>query len=229
MDRSSFLMVERGNPYEHGDVILLTRPVTVLGRRGTQGAPDVSFDNIYVSRRHAAIIYRDGGFFIQDLESKHGTFVNQRRLAPGEEVPLASGDSLALARDLVALRFSVLSTDETMDMTPFMKQLALTESGAIRLDPYKQELIFRGETYAFSEKEFKCVELLFHHKGQFVSKEQVKLSVWPERSYGEDEIPDVSTEELNALIYRVRKKTKDLFQIESIRGRGYILDVEEEQ
>lgn len=229
MDRSSFLMVERGNPYELGDVILLTRQMMILGRRGTQGAPDISFDNIYVSRRHAALIYRDGVFFIRDLDSKHGTFVNQRRLSPGEEVQLSNGDALALARELVVLRFSVLSTDETMDITPMMKQLALTDSGAIRLDPYKQELTYRGETYAFSEKEFKCVELLLHHKGQFVSKEQVKLSVWPERDYGEGETPDVSAEELNALIYRVRKKTKNLLQIESIRGRGYILDVEEEE
>ncbi|WP_260871456.1 FHA domain-containing protein [Paenibacillus sp. Y412MC10] len=224
MDKSSFLMVERGNPYERGDVIALTKPITVLGRKGQHFDPDIAFDNIFVSRRHAALLHRNGKFSIKDLNSKHGTFVNQARLAPHDEIPLQHGDTIVLAGDLIVLSFSVLSMDETMDITPLIKQLAAVEgSGGLKLNPFKQELVYGEDVYVFSEKEYKCMELLVNHQGQFVSKEQLKSYVWPERSYGTDEVPDVSSEELNALIYRVRKKTRDILAIESIRGKGYIL------
>lgn len=217
-------MVERGNPYERGDIIPLTSKMIILGRKGKQWDPDISFDNVFVSRKHAALLYKNGRFFIKDLNSKHGTFVNQERLAPNGERPLQNADSVALAGDLIVLSFSILSMDETMDITPLMKQMAVVEApGGVKLDPFKQELVFGEDVYAFSEKEYKCMEMLIHHKGQFVSKEQLKLEVWPERSYSIGEIPDVSAEELNALIYRVRKKTRHILSIESIRGKGYIL------
>lgn len=224
MDKSSFLMVERGNPYERGDVIPLTKPITVLGRKGQHFDPDIAFDNIFVSRRHAALIYKDGQFRIKDLNSKHGTFVNLQRLEPHDEIPLQHGDTIVLAGDLIVLSFSILSMDETMDMTPLIKQLAAIEAaGGLRLNPFKQELSYGGKVYAFSDKEYKCLEVLVNHQGQFVSKEELKIYVWPERCYEADAVPDVSSEELNALIYRVRKKTRDLLNIESIRGKGYIL------
>ncbi|MFD4518899.1 MULTISPECIES: FHA domain-containing protein [Paenibacillus] len=230
MDKSSFLMVERGNPYERGDVIPLTKPMMVLGRKGQHFHPDIAFDNIFVSRRHAALLYRNGHFSIKDLDSKHGTYVNKERLAPQEEVPLQHGDIIVLAGDLIVLSFSILSMDETMDITPLIKHLAAIEtSGGFQLNPFKQEMVYGEDVYAFSEKEYKCMELLIHHQGQFVSKEQLKTYVWPERSCSTDEVPDVSSEELNALIYRVRKKTRNILAIESIRGKGYILQSEDER
>lgn len=229
MDKSSFLMVERGNPYERGDVIALTKPITVLGRKGQHFDPDIAFDNIFVSRQHAALLYRNGKFSIKDLNSKHGTFVNQERLAPHDEISLQHGDTIVLAGDLIVLSFSILSMDETMDITPLIKQLAAVEaSGGLRLNPFKQELVYGEDVCAFSEKEYKCMELLVNHQGQFVSKDQLKVYIWPERSYGTGEVPDVSSEELNALIYRVRKKTRGILDIESIRGKGYILQTQEE-
>ncbi|WP_237566634.1 MULTISPECIES: FHA domain-containing protein [Paenibacillus] len=229
MDKSSFLMVERGNPYERGDVIALTKPITVLGRKGQHFDPDIAFDNIFVSRQHAALLYRNGKFSIKDLNSKHGTFVNQERLAPHDEISLQHGDTIVLAGDLIVLSFSILSMDETMDITPLIKQLAAVEApGGLRLNPFKQELVYGEDVCAFSEKEYKCMELLVNHQGQFVSKDQLKVYIWPERSYGTDEVPDVSSEELNALIYRVRKKTRGILDIESIRGKGYILQTQEE-
>lgn len=224
MDKSSCLMVERGNPYERGDVIPVTKPITVLGRKGQHVAPDIAFDNIFVSRRHAALVYKNGQFSIKDLNSKHGTFINLQRLAPHEETPLQHGDTIVLAGDLVVLSFSILSMDETMDMTPLIRQLeAIKTAGGFRLNPFKQELSYGGKVYAFSDKEFKCLEVLVNHHGQFVSKEELKINVWPERHYEMDAVPDVSSDELNALIYRVRKKTRDILNIESIRGKGYIL------
>jgi FHA domain len=58
---------------------------------------DVVVTHLTVSRRHARLIFRDGGWIVQDLESTNGTRVNGQhvgrcRLSPGDQ--LALGDEL---------------------------------------------------------------------------------------------------------------------------------------
>ncbi len=45
-----------------------------------------------VSRRHAGLLFRAGGWVVTDTQSTHGTFVNGVRLAPGVPTPITSGD-----------------------------------------------------------------------------------------------------------------------------------------
>jgi hypothetical protein len=58
---------------------------------------DLVMADATVSRRHARLIFRDGGWIIQDLESTNGTrlngkYVGRCRLRPGDQ--LALGDQL---------------------------------------------------------------------------------------------------------------------------------------
>jgi FHA domain len=58
---------------------------------------DVVMADLTVSRRHARLFFRDGGWIIQDLESTNGTRLNGKpvgrcRLHPGDQ--LALGDQL---------------------------------------------------------------------------------------------------------------------------------------
>jgi type VI secretion system FHA domain protein len=46
----------------------------------------------YVSGRHAAIEFREGEFFIEDLNSRNGVFVNGQRLESGTPSALQAGD-----------------------------------------------------------------------------------------------------------------------------------------
>jgi pSer/pThr/pTyr-binding forkhead associated (FHA) protein len=50
----------------------------------------------FISRTHAAVIHEDKDFFIQDLYSKNGTYINNRRLPPGQrsDQPLKNGDHI---------------------------------------------------------------------------------------------------------------------------------------
>jgi molybdenum cofactor synthesis domain-containing protein len=57
-----------------------------------------------VSRRHAKIIRREGRFFIEDLGSFNGTFLNHKKLTPYRLEALTSGDELLLGK--LALRVS---------------------------------------------------------------------------------------------------------------------------
>lgn len=49
-----------------------------------------------VSRRHCAVIYENSMFYIYDLGSKNGTFVNNIQVT-GRKVPLKNGDNVRLA------------------------------------------------------------------------------------------------------------------------------------
>lgn len=72
--------------------------------------PDVDLDafdpDAKVSRRHARILRRDRGYFIEDLGSTNGTFVNRgRRLLPGSPQVLAEGDEIIVGKTF--LRFHI--------------------------------------------------------------------------------------------------------------------------
>jgi pSer/pThr/pTyr-binding forkhead associated (FHA) protein len=53
-------------------------------------------NDAFISRTHAAILQEDEEFYVQDLNSKNGTFLNGERLQPGERSaqPLKHGDRL---------------------------------------------------------------------------------------------------------------------------------------
>lgn len=92
LDKETVPSIEVLNGIAEGKKIFLTDEISeiVIGRD-----PDCDFSiNEYVmSRKHARIIRRWGGISIRDLESKNGTFVNNRRIV---EEYLHDGDRIAL-------------------------------------------------------------------------------------------------------------------------------------
>jgi serine/threonine-protein kinase len=55
----------------------------------------------YVSRQHARIVADDGGYFIEDLGSANGTYLNERRLPPGVPTRLRNGDKVRIGKVLL--------------------------------------------------------------------------------------------------------------------------------
>src|SRR5580704_3304954 len=84
----------------------LADDVTVLGR-----APEcqIQLDSNMVSRRHAQVVREKGSFFVEDLASGNGTFVNGKRI--NERTLLRSNDRLKLGPLL--LRFESGSAPRT--------------------------------------------------------------------------------------------------------------------
>jgi hypothetical protein len=73
--------------------------------------PDVDLDaddpEAKVSRRHARITRRGAQYFIEDLGSTNGTFINRgRRLLPGDRQPLNDGDEIIIGKTF--LRFQIV-------------------------------------------------------------------------------------------------------------------------
>ena len=105
------LVIERGR--SAGKQFPLCDDETQIGRWDADGGifPDVDLDSddpeAKVSRRHARIIRRNGQYFIEDLGSTNGTFINRgRRLLPGDRQPLRDGDEIIVGKTF--LRFQVI-------------------------------------------------------------------------------------------------------------------------
>ena len=76
------------------------RPVPVAdgGELGRNGHYAGLFDDVKtVSRRHAKVVCEADQWKIEDLGSTNGTWVNGRRLAQGEALPLSAGDTVQLS------------------------------------------------------------------------------------------------------------------------------------
>jgi len=216
------LVVIRGFPYDEGSTLQIARPNVILGRQDIDWEPDIGFENAYVSRKQAAIRYENEAYTLTDFESKHGTEVNGVRLEPFVPYPIHSSDTIAFAKGMICLTFSTKMWEETMDFSPASQPSPV--SANYRLDMVRRSLLVEDLSYTFSDKEFKCLEMLLSKERQFVSKEDIIRYVWPERSV-DDELPAASSEELNSLLYRIRKKANPVLAIENIRGKGYILSL----
>ncbi len=106
----AWLLIERGRSL--GKKFMLSDVESQIGRWDADGGifPDVDLDSddpeAKVSRRHARITFRDGQYFLEDLGSTNGTFINRgKRLLPGHPQPLQDGDEIILGKTF--LRFHV--------------------------------------------------------------------------------------------------------------------------
>jgi pSer/pThr/pTyr-binding forkhead associated (FHA) protein len=86
----ALLSVKRGP--NAGSTFLLANDVTSVGR-GTEG--DVFLDDITVSRKHAVVERRTDGWYVRDLGSLNGTYVNGEQV---DETKLASGDEVQIGK-----------------------------------------------------------------------------------------------------------------------------------
>ncbi|CAN5555368.1 FHA domain-containing protein [soil metagenome] len=104
------LVIERGD--FPGTEFRLVNDDSTIGRWDADNGifPDVDLDahdsDAKVSRRHARIVRKSGAYYIEDLGSTNGTYVNRgRRLLPGNPQLLNDGDEVIVGKTF--LRFQI--------------------------------------------------------------------------------------------------------------------------
>jgi serine/threonine protein kinase len=81
-----------------GRVFRFHQDLTTIGR--TNGN-DLIIQGRTVSRRHARLWFDNGHWFVADMQSANGTFVNNARLQPNQPVALNDGDVLNFGDEVV--------------------------------------------------------------------------------------------------------------------------------
>lgn len=95
--RPGVLTIEEGQ--DAGKSISL-RPVTMIGRAEDN---TLLLDDPFASTNHALVLWREGQWWLEDLESHNGTYLNGERIERPR--PLASGDHIRIGSNL--LRFTL--------------------------------------------------------------------------------------------------------------------------
>jgi hypothetical protein len=105
------LVIEKGR--SSGKQFMLSDTEAQIGRWDADGGifPDVDLDTddpeAKVSRRHARITLNNGQYFLEDLGSTNGTFINRgKRLPPGQRQVLCDGDEIIVGKTF--LRFHIV-------------------------------------------------------------------------------------------------------------------------
>jgi DNA-binding response OmpR family regulator len=169
-----------------------------------------------ISRQHARIWRDSGGYHVEDLESKNGTWVNGDVLKGSRH--LADGDKVQLA---MSVRISYNESDATVELAfdPTQLKSRLTiDRDARRVYIGQQEVI-----PPLSLPQYRLLQLLFDAEGAVCTREQVVDAVWPEAA-GEG----VSEQAIDALVRRLRDRLAEVdpnYQyVVTVRGHGFRLD-----
>lgn len=206
------LMIRRENqPTQH---VPVTTDEVVVGR---DDSCDITLPERQISRQHIRIYREDDHFFVQDLDSKNGTWLNSQPLKDSAE--LHDGDEIQLA---LAARIRFIGIGST---TPLTSEVPAFNNVRLRLE-HESRRVFVGDNELnppLSLPQYRLLELLYHNAGSICTRDMVIETVWPE-AMGEG----VSEQAIDALVRRLRDRLSELDPdwqyILTVRGHGFRLD-----
>jgi pSer/pThr/pTyr-binding forkhead associated (FHA) protein len=184
---------------------------------GRDGSNDIVIDHPLASRRHARLERDDNGFMVRDLDSTNGTYVNGDRIEGARA--LHNQDRIWVADTEIIFNDPEVTQKGPLPVEILRRVRAAEE--AIRLDSRAKEVYILGKLVdpPLTVKEFQLLELLYTHKGQVISKDEIAKSVWDYEVYDYNAI--------DALIYRLRQRIEtdpgSPRFIVTVRGFGYKL------
>ncbi len=78
-------------------IFVIDKPVFIIGKKADSVDGVVSHDKT-VSKTHCKIIQRDNKYYIVDMESLNGTYVNNKKIEQGNMVLVSRGDIIKLSK-----------------------------------------------------------------------------------------------------------------------------------
>ncbi len=188
---------------------------------GRTDSCDVIIPNRQVSRKHSRLTASDEGVFLEDLNSKNGTFRNGDKV--DHKVLIKDGDVIQIA---LAQEFVFLSKDATipLDLNGF-RPSAFPSRGKLELDLESHRIWIdqRELSPPLSALQFKLLAYLYKKEGNVVSRNEIIQHVW-----GKQEAVGVTDQALDALIRRLRDRLSELDPdheyVVTIRSQGFRLD-----
>lgn len=157
-------------------VFPITRECTVLGRHPDC---DVVLDNIAISRQHAQILESHGSYFLEDLRSRNGTFLNEVQIEERSE--LKDGDVVRICD--ATMKFDLNSSASHLELPAIDQRRRGTYDGptGVEIDSVDESRIFILPD-SFAEPDFESsstirrrAELPRPNDSRIIAQPEVKL------------------------------------------------------
>lgn len=211
MDERPVLVVNEGELT--GQRWTLGDEALVIGRGNDS---DIVLPERQVSRHHLKILYHDGHYLLEDLDSKNGTFLNGQQIHG--TVPLQDGDEIQIA---LCVRMLFVGSDVTVPLT---FDLPRADAASLSLDEDRRTVIIKGRELdpPLSLAQFRLLEMLYDANGAVCGRDDIIEAVWPGTSG-----LGVSEQAIDALVRRLRDRLAELDDhnyIVTVRGHGFRLD-----
>lgn len=198
----------------HNQYWVMDKPSIILGR---DDVCDIVLPERQISRQHIRIYKEDDKYFVEDLESRNGTWLNGQRLQGTHE--LFDNDELHIA---LVIRMRFVDSGATAPL-PF--EIPSIIGGRLRIDRESRRVYVGDEEIdpPLSLPQYRLLELLFINDGGVCTRDAVVEAVWPD-VVGEG----VSEQAIDALVRRLRDRLAeydpDNQYIVTVRGHGFRLE-----
>jgi len=198
-----------------GQRFIIQEPELIIGRGGECG---LVLPERQVSREHIRIYRAGETYYLEDLDSKNGTWVNGRQIK-NEPVPLRDGDEINVA---LASKMTYIGSEAT---APLMVDELPGSLGRLQINRDSRREFIAGKEVdpPLSLPQYRLLEMLYDAGGAVCTRDGVVEAVWPE-AVGEG----VSEQAIDALVRRLRERvaeTDEEFRyIITVRGHGFRLE-----
>ncbi|MBN1202380.1 MAG: FHA domain-containing protein [Anaerolineae bacterium] len=187
----------------------------VIGRGGECG---LVLPERQVSREHIRI-FRDGdAYYLEDLDSKNGTWVNGKQIQ-ASQILLRDGDEIQIA---LAVKITFVGSEAT---APLLIDELPGTLGRLQINRDSRRVFITGIEVdpPLSLPQYRLLELLYDGAGAVCTRDEVIATVWPD-AVGEG----VSEQAIDALVRRLRDRLAEVDlehqYIVTVRGHGFRLD-----
>jgi pSer/pThr/pTyr-binding forkhead associated (FHA) protein len=212
ISQQAYLFFEEGS--REGQRIPIDKRSVILGRGGTNVECTIVLAERQVSRQHAEIYLDQGRYFLRDLGSKNGTYLNSQPVT--EAVELYDNDAIQIA---LCERLRFIGADATLPLDE------VESLRSLRLDR-ESKRVWIGATEItppLSPAQYRLLELLSEQVGRVQSRDEIVSSVWVEADK-----EGVTEQAIDALVRRLRDRLSEVDPdgqyIVTVRGHGFRLD-----
>ena len=210
--QQAFLYFEEGRLA--GEKLPINRSSVIIGRGGRNEPCDIVLPERQVSRQHTEIFLDQGHYFMRDLGSKNGTYLN------GEQVKgvvrLRDNDEIQIA---LCERIRFIGRDATLPLEE------LEVSQRLHLDRQSRR-VWIGSTEIdppLSPAQYRLLALLHERAGRVCSRDEIVEAVW-----ALEDREGVSEQAIDALVRRLRDRLSEFDAdgqyVVTVRGHGLRLD-----
>lgn len=186
-------------------------PIAGESSVGRSEEATITFALSSVSRKHARIRPRSGAWWLLDLGSKNGTFVNGQSVG-SEAVCLGHGDEIVFGGVVKVLFYDPAATPLAPRIGRLDGVWIDPESSAVWVDAVRIEP-------PLSPKQLQLLQLLDANAGDIVSRPTIVAKIWADAA-----AEGVSDDAVAALVKRLRARLREgprrLDYVEVVKGRG---------